>query len=733
MGNKKWSFVRAGGFDQVMLTTGADLLALDQLDQKLWVALACPVKGLEFDARTLELLDTEKDGRIRASELLAACKWAGSVLKDPEDLAKGSAELRLASIKDSAEEGRHILAAAKAVLESAGKAGSASISVAEATEGRKIFEQRSFNGDGVVIPDAAQDPAVQRAAADVVTCLGGTLDRSGKQGFTAAQLELFFTEATAYVEWLKKAEGRADIWPLKEATADAVAALTAVKAKVDDYFARCRLAAFDARALGAVNREEKEYLPIAAQDLTMAAPELAAFPLAHVEGGRALRLHEGVNPAWKDALSTFANKVVTPLLGEREQISEAEWLHLRSRLDGYHAWQAEKAGARVEALGAEAVKALVGGSMRAALEALLAKEAEQEPVASSLIALERLARYQRDLLALANNFVAFKDFYERKRPAVFQVGTLYLDQRSCELCLRVDDAGKHAAMAPYAGAYLAYCDCVRPASGEKLTIAAAFTNGDTDNLMVGRNGVFYDRQGVDWDATITKIIDNPISIRQAFWSPYKKLLRFVEEQVNKRVAAADSAANAKLTGSATEVAKAADTGKAEPPKPPKGVDIGTVAALGVAVGGITAALGALLAGFFGLGMWMPLGFLALMLAISGPSMAIAWLKLRRRNLAPLLDAAGWAVNARARLNVPLGASLTKLAALPPGSSRNLSDPFAEKPRRWGVWFILVVLLGLAGGWYLGKLDHLLPTPAKSVTVLGSSAPAAPAAAPAGAK
>ena len=58
--------------------------------------------------------------------------------------------------------------------------------------------------------------------------------------------------------------------------------------------------------------------------------------------------------------------------------------------------------------------------------------------------------------------------------------------------------------------------------------------------MVGRNGIFYDRKGRDWDATITKIIDNPISIRQAFWSPYKKVVRMIEEQVAKRAAAADA-------------------------------------------------------------------------------------------------------------------------------------------------------------------------------------------------
>jgi hypothetical protein len=47
-----WKFFRAGGFDQVKLETGADLMHLHELDLKLWVALACPTKGLEFDAAT---------------------------------------------------------------------------------------------------------------------------------------------------------------------------------------------------------------------------------------------------------------------------------------------------------------------------------------------------------------------------------------------------------------------------------------------------------------------------------------------------------------------------------------------------------------------------------------------------------------------------------------------------------------------------------------------------------
>jgi hypothetical protein len=54
------------------------------------------------------------------------------------------------------------------------------------------------------------------------------------------------------------------------------------------------------------------------------------------------------------------------------------------------------------------------------------------------------------------------------------------------------------------------------------------------------------------------------------------------------------------------------------------------------------------------------------------------MKLRKRNLGPILDANGWAVNARARINVPFGTSLTGIAKLPAGSQVDYSDRFAQK-------------------------------------------------------
>jgi len=690
-----WKFFRAGGFDQVKLESGADLANLDQLDQKLWVALACPTRGLEFDSRTLDLIDTDKDGRIRAPELIAAAKWAAGLLKNPDDLLKGSPLLPLAAISDATPEGKQILSSAKQTLVNLGKPDATAINIEDTMDTVKIFAATNFNGDGIIPADAAGDDATKTVIADIMACFGVENDRSGKPGVSQPKVDLFFTELQSHSDWWKQAEGDINILPLGEATAAAFAAVKAVRAKVDDFFARCRLAEFDARAVAALNRPESEYVALATKELTVNTAEIASLPLAQIAAGKALPLVEGVNPAWAVALAALQTAAVKPLLGERNSISESDWAALNGKLAPFEAWSAAKVGAAVEKLGVKRVREILAGDAKVKITALIAKDKALEPEANAISAVEKLARYHRDLHALCLNFVSFKNFYSREIPAVFQAGRLYLDQRACDLCLTVEDAGKHSVMAALAGSYLAYCDCVRKATGEQIQIVAAFTDGDSDNLMAGRNGIFYDRKGRDWDATVTKLIDNPISIRQAFWLPYKKLVRMIEEQIAKRAAAADAASTAQLQDAAAVTAGA---GAAQPAQPKK-MDLGTVALLTTAftaIAGIVTTILGKLTGIFLLGIYavpaLILIFLGIILLISGPSMILAYIKLRKRNLAPLLDANGWAVNAKAVINVPLGRSLTQVAQLPPGSQRDLVDPFAAKKSPWVIISILVLLL-----------------------------------------
>ena len=691
-----WKFFRAGGFNQVVIGSGSDLLNLDQLDQKLWVALACPTSGVEFDKTTLALIDTDKDGRVRAPELIAAAKWAAGLIKNPDDLLKGAATLKPSAINEANAEGKLIANFARQVL---GKGDNDEVTFDEAAAAAATFAAKPFNGDGIVPADSASDDATKAVIADIITCLGADADESGKPGVSQAKGDQFFAEATAYSEWWKKAEADATVLPLGVNTEAAAGAVKAVKAKVEDYFARGRLAAFDPRAVNALNRDEKDYAILGAKDLTSNHADIAGLPLAQVGATTPLPLTQGINPAWAGAIAALQTNAITPLLGAKTVLTEADWNALTGKLAAFDAWNAGKSGGTVEKIGLARAREILASKSQETLTALIAKDAAEAGNATAVIGLHRLIHYHRDLAKLCRNFVNFADFYGRKDKAIFQAGTLYLDQRSCDLCLTVDDAGKHATMAGMAGTYLAYCDCARKSSGEKLSIVAAFTGGDSDNLIIGRNGIFYDRAGRDWDATITKIVDNPISIRQAFWSPYKKLVRMIEERAAKQAADADAQSNAQLTAVANApIASAAPAAPAAPAKP--AFDPSVIALISLALGSLAATGASLMLWFGKFENWqVPLVIAGIIMVISAPSMAIAWMKLRKRNLGPILDSNGWAVNAKAKMNVPFGGALTGVAALPPGATFGAEDKYAEKPSAWPkvlavafvLWFIWAFL------------------------------------------
>lgn len=721
----RWHFFRAGAVDQVTLTNGDDILALPELDQKLWVALAMPTTGTNLDPETLALLDANKDGRIRVQDILAAVADIKSTFKSPTDVVTSRDEVKLSAIADD-----KVVAAAKRMLADLGKKDATAITVADSIEVTKAFTTTVLNGDGIVIPESAGDDAATKSAIeDALKCVGNVTDRSGKPGIDKTLADALFADVDKHAEWLAGGTSARVLGADTEGAADA---LRGVREKIEDFFTRCRLAAFDSRAQSVLAGQEAELIALSGKMLASNDESIAKLPIARIEPVARLQMSAAINPAWASAMAAFAEKAVKPILGARDALTLGDLAALVEKLAPFEAWRAAKPVTKCEGLTAERIIELAAPAVRAKVYDLITADAALAPEYDQITSVARAVRYQRDFGRIMRNFVNFSDFYS-KRDGAFQMGTLYIDGRALHLCVPVSDVGKHGALASASDAFLLYCDITR--DGEKKQIAAAMTNGDTDNLFVGRNGIFYDRDGKDWDATVSKIVPNPISVRQAFWSPYKKLVKVIEDTVGKRAQAADAAASAKMEHSGKAIGTAPGAPPAEAPPAPKKIDLGTVAAIGVAIGGIGTLVGALLATMFGLGKWLPLGFLALMLMISGPAMLMAWLKLRRRNIGPILDANGWAINGRARINVSFGAAMTELATIPKGSQRSLSDPFADKSPPWRLYIFLVVVLLLGGTWYIGRLDAYLPDSLRSVSVLGKHAPAykaAPATPPSGA-
>lgn len=352
----------------------------------------------------------------------------------------------------------------------------------------------------------------------------------------------------------------------------------------------------------------------------------------------------------------------------------------------------------------EAEKAAIESANAAALTAA---QAQYRP-------LEKLLLLTRDFCTLLRNFVSFQDFYAKRGKAllgrgdakdtpwaIFQAGTLVIDQRACNLCLKVSDMAKHNTQAPDSGMFLIYCNCKHQATGQTMQIVAAMTVGDIRNLKVGKNALFYDRQGRDWEAEVVKIIDNPISIGQAFWSPYRKLGDWISGLITKSAAEkekksfADMTAKLQTTPAATPATTPLDQKKME------AFDIakfaGIFAAIGMAVGYIGSFLTSLATGVKDIATYawwaLPVAIISLLLVVSGPSMILAWMKLRKRNLAPLLNANGWAVNADAIVSVLFGNTLTDQAQYP---LVKVKDPFAKKGlSKSGKWSIAIAAIVVA--------------------------------------
>lgn len=755
IGNPPFAFRRLGGMNQFILQTDEEWRNLHKLDKKLWMALSCPIRGLEFSRETLELLDGDHDGRIRVQDVKEAVDWLCARLIHPSRLADGQAEVELDNISADTPEGQQLLNAAKIALEKQNIEGATSINCAELEKVVAEANGYPFNGDGIVPPDSAPLAAdasipenMEKFIRLAIGVIGAKRDASGKPGLDGDLFQAFVDLLKSAREWrsrLKKAN-----LPLGENTSAAWTLFSEVRSKIDDYFCRCGLLAYAPEAASQINDEQ-----LFAQS-TQSDPEsngilsrasLENLPLARASAKKILNLGDGLNPVWRDRVVEFG-KLAQPLADIKDnQLAEADWEKIKKAFGEYSAVLADRpmpeaaptAAAAVDFPGlsdlylapqsdslgraflpgnpADALSSLddallgemLSPATQSAFESLVAKDKAAPPLVA-FQDLRKLALYHANLYTFLNNFLSFTDFYSPEKKAIFQTGTLYLDGRACLLCVPVENIDEHARLAEQSHLCLIYCACQRKdADGAEsaMTIAAALTEGNVARLIDGKHGLFIDDAGKEWDSKIVKLVHNPISLQEAVWAPYIRFANMISEQIHKFVEAKDKAVEEKATAVAAD-APAAATAAAAAPAPKQPFDFaksaGIFAALSVAVSMLSAAFAYIANSLASLGWLWPFAIILIFLCISGPSVILAWFKLRKRGLGSLLDASDWAVNNEAPINILMGATLTKKAKLPSDVRKELNDPYAvpekvlaarRRRRNWLI-FWLIVLLCLAG-------------------------------------
>lgn len=709
-----WHYSSIGGVMRVNIETGQDIAHLGELDQKLWTVLSCPTKGLEFCEKTLQLMDTDGDGKIRVNEIVAVAEWLCNVLADPQILIDGSDGVRMSDFSGSAD-GQRLKNIAQQILGSLGVSGD-TITVADTSDSIAIFSKTRFNGDGVITTSSTEDESLKDIIIKVMECIGSTVDRSGENGINQESLEKFYKACSDYSEWCNSVNGVN--LPYGDDTATALEVSNAIRSKIADYFMRCKLIAFHEDASSALDVQVAKIESISEKDLSTMSEDIAEYPLARPNKECLLYINGVVNPSWKAAFDRLKQFILDKEFPEKEAFSEEEWNAVLAKLDAYKLWMASKIGTEVESLGIEVVNRIVSENRQSDLQAIIDQDNAVADEVNAIAEVDKLLYFKRDFYKLLRNYVTMADFYSRKEEskAVFQCGTLYIDQRCLDLCVKVDDMGKHADMAGLSAMYLVYCTCTSKVKGQSMNIVAVLTDGDIDGMRVGKNAVFYDRSGLDWDAVVTKIVDNPISIRQAFWSPYRKLGNFITDKINKSAAEKEANSIDKLTSKTdaaiTDVQTDMEAAKENPEaykavqsekRKQQAFDIAKFAGIFASIGLALGLIGDMFTGLVTLiaAKWYNIFILVfgIVMVVSGPSMFIAWTKLRKRNLGPVLNANGWAINSKILVNILFGATLTNMAKYPKMDIHSLSDPFVQKKspvwKKWLCGVVVVVIVAFA--------------------------------------
>lgn len=728
MASSTFVFKDYRGLVQLRLGSADDLEHVHDLEPARWSSTSVPVDQLLCDPGFTANIDADKNGRVRVREVQAAHDWVKARLKNRQRLVERTDTIHLADLDTANADATRLKALAEQRIK-----GSGSITLAQIREFRASYAKKFPNGDGVVTPAQITDSTISAFAATVLK-VNSAPDLSGDLGVDEAQLDAFLDHAKKLSAW--EAEGASSeaaksIRPLGEETAPASDLVEALAPKLDQFFAQCDFLGQEKAAAERLTETAETLKSIDAKDPAAIRAYLKDASLGRLNQEGVLDLSGWLNPVFADDVKKLAAEVLPKVLGlptPPTQLGRGEWSRVRAAFEAYRAWRQKKPADLPDGLSGEALNAMIAGPLPEQLRVLAIEDKKASEELQAISDLEKLALYQRWLLELANNMVSFPALFQGKERCLFEVGTLVIDGREMSLCLRVHDVGGHKAIADSSNVFVIYVECERKNgdASEKMTVAAGVTSGTRRGIAIGKRGVFYDRDGQEWDAKVVDLIVKPISLLESAVGPFVRLRTMIGERVQKLVGSkletmeksAAESADAHVTAGASVAlnptpgapapAPAPAAAPAPAPPPPAAPGAGLQ---GLLVGGSIAfaALGSALALVVQtVANINPLkGVLALagvVLAIMALSAFLGWLKLRKRDVSTLLEACGWAFNVRIYLRRALSLRFTRVPPLPAGSIRERSFvPLvqAEEEPSSLRWLIPLLIVGATAAalWY----------------------------------
>jgi len=676
-----------GGQYQIRIENARDIEKALELSNACWMATSAPCDVFDCDAAFLKFVDTDVNGRIRTDELRAAIKWMLGLLQDRSGIDEASEILKFDSLNQDHPDGKRLHASAKRVLKNLGHGKEKEVSLAQIRDMQKVRAGSDVNGDGIVSPRAAADPELAAFMQDLTATLGGPVDASGQAGVSEAELARFRKEAEAHLAWVAKGEipegaEQTDVLPWGGDSAKVQACIEAVRGKVEEFFAQCRLAALDERAAQRVRMTDQELAELDAYSADAIAERGRKAPLAVPNAEGVLDLAGALNPYHADALAGFRAEAMARVLGaEATRLTDPEWQQILSRAQPYAAYLAGKPVTPLEKLGVDKLKQYLASSHEAAVRELIQRDLSVAAEMAAITDVEKLILYQKWMIRFANNTISLSNLFNPERPALFQAGRLIMNGMDFTFNVKVTNRAEHKAGAQNAGVHVMYVEVTGKEATEKFEVATAVTFGEARGLYVGRRGIFVTPNGRLWDAKVVDVITHPVSLWEAIKAPFGRLEQMIEKQLDKYSGSRYAGLESTLDKEVTSIDKNLQVQAAPAPASPAAPDADRSRASRDLMVGVSVAVAALGSSFAFITRtiaqvkwWHLVAVLAGMLAVLCiPLILLAIMKLTRRNLSPLLEASGWAINGRIKVSPAMGFLFTNPAAFPQDARRHRKD------------------------------------------------------------
>ncbi len=693
----RFTFQRFGHSFHVRVENARDLRGLLTLDEAHWIATTAPIETINADPVLLRLLDTDRDGRIRVSEVKGAIQWIFDTLTNPEAIRPGNNRLLLSEVKADTKTGRRILDSAEKIQQILGDPDKSDIYLQEVRSIISEEEKGGLDTAGIVLPAAAPNETIRQFLSDILHTVGGKAHPAepGAIGVTAESLEQFLQETREFLAWRDRAVAPnaavpSTILPLGKDTAPTFALLEKLQDKLEQFFLLCdalRLADTQPQLeLATKNSAEIDFA-----EVSTVTTLLEKAPVAAPNPGGILDFSTALNPHYEQDLQRFQKEILQRIFGRKMgKMRKSHWEEVKTAFRPYRDWLARRPPVKVDGLPEARLRDYVKDPQFQKIASALLKESHRTALAlDNLRLLEKLILYQAYLIPFVNSFVSFPHLYDPESRALFELGTLIMDGRHFTLAVKVPDRTLHAKFSQVSNMFVLYAEIISSEKQKLYEVAVPVTSGSRGNLHVNKWGIFRDIYGREHHAHIVQIVENPISLGEAVMAPFKRLGRAITTKLEEVTREAQQ----KLEQQGTQVVQQLKEGTAPPAKRGTGNrDAGTGSLLaggGIAIAALGSSVAFITKTIADLG-WMVMlgGLIGAFLAVMLPAVIVAFLKLQRRDLSSMLEGAGWGLNSRMRLTRRQSLTFTNRPPYPAGS-RGLPH------RNWWFWLILIPLLGAA--------------------------------------